>query len=254
MAFGNIKKLGRRAKETANNVIRRVGLLQLSVIALALVLLGGAFFLKGMMVQQVFAGSRQTEPYRTGDGSTGKIAITCNVAWGEEYLPQMLDILKEKDVYITFVILGEWAETHKEELKTIAQAGHELGNHGYYHVNHSELSADRVKKEITRTADLIKEVTGITPTVFSPPSGDCDKESVQAAIDAGQKVILWSIDTIDWRRDGKANILKRVFRDPKAGDIILMHPTKDTVEALPEIIDGLKERGLKPCPVGQILP
>lgn len=253
MAFGRIKKLGRRAKAAGNELFRRAGTLRLTVLALAFVLIGGSFLMREVVVQQVFASS-QTEPYRTGDGSTGKIAITCNVAWGEEFLPQMLDILKEKDVLITFVILGEWAQTHKEELKTIALAGHELGNHGYYHVNHSSLSADRVKSEITRTADLIQEVTGITPTIFSPPSGDCDKESVSAAVEAGQKVILWSVDTIDWRRDGKQNILKRVFRDPKAGDIILMHPTKDTVEALPEIIDGLKERGLTPCPVGQILP
>ncbi|MGI6150406.1 MAG: polysaccharide deacetylase family protein [Christensenellales bacterium] len=253
MAFERIKKLGKRANEAGVELGQRMGVLRLTVLALALVLFSGALLLRGVVAQQAFA-SRQAEPYRTGDSSQGKIAITCNVAWGEEFLPEMLDILKEKNVLITFVILGEWAETHREELKTIALARHELGNHGYYHVNHSQISADRVKQEITRTANLIKEITGITPTIFSPPSGDCDKESVNAAIDAGQKVILWSVDTIDWRRDGKSNILKRVFRDPKAGDIILMHPTKDTVEALPEIIDGLVERGLKPCPVGEILP
>lgn len=253
MAVSNIKKLGEGAKRAANAAYRRIGPLPLTVLALAVVLLAGAFFMRDVVAKQVFA-ERQTVPYRTGDGATGRIAITCNVAWGEEHLPQMLEILKEKDVLITFVILGEWAETHREELKAIALAGHELGNHGYYHVNHSGLPAELVKQEIARTADLIKEVTGITPNVFSPPAGDCDAESVQAAVEAGQKVILWSIDTIDWRRDGKMNILKRVFRDPKAGDIILMHPTKDTVEALPEIIDGLRERGLAPCPVGQILP
>ncbi len=253
MAFGRIKKIGKRAKNAGIKLGERMGVLRLSVLALAAVLVFGALLLKGVMAEQAFA-SLQDGPYRTGDSSEGKIAITCNVAWGEEFLPEMLEILKEKNVTITFVILGEWAETRRAELKTIAQAGHELGNHGYYHVNHSGLSAERVKQEITRTAELIKETTGITPTIFSPPSGDCDEESVNAAKEAGQTVILWSIDTIDWRRDGKDAILKRVFRDPKAGDIILMHPTRDTVAALPEIIDGLVARGLTPCPAGEILP
>jgi len=226
---------------------------RLSVIIMAVVLVAGAFLLKSVVAAPAFS-AQQGDPLRTGDDTGGKIAITCNVAWGEEYLPEMLEILKEKNVRITFMILGEWAETHQEELKAIADAGHEIGNHGYYHVNQSGLSAEGVKEDITKSADLIESITGTRPVIFEPPSGDYDEESLSAARELGQTVILWSIDTIDWRRDGTDAILKRVFRDPKAGDIILMHPTKYTVEALPEIIDGLIERGLTPCAAGDILP
>ena len=253
MVFERIKKIGKKAKNTSAQLVERIGMARITVLSLAVVLILGALILRGVNSVQVFA-NKQSEPYRTGDSSQGKIALTCNVAWGEEFLPAMLDILNEKNVKITFVILGEWAETHQEELKAISDAGHELGNHGYYHVNHSEISKERVQEEITRTANLIGDITGKVPTIFAPPSGDCDDESVQAAIDIGQTVILWSVDTIDWRRDGKDAILNRVLRDPKAGDIILMHPTKYTVDALPEMIDGLVERGLTPCTVGEILP
>ena len=60
-------------------------------------------------------------------------------------------------------------------------------------------------------------------------------------------------DTIDWRRDGAQAILDRVFRDPQAGDMILMHPVKETAEVLGEIIDGLRERGLEPCRVSDVV-
>ena len=165
----------------------------------------------------------------------------------------MLETLHEKDVTITFNILGQWAEVRPEYLKMIVDAGHELGNHGYYHKNHSELTAQQVQQEITSSADLIEELTGIRPVIFAPPSGDCDTESVMAAQELGCTVVLWSIDTIDWRRDGKEAILERVFRDPKAGDMILMHPVKETAESLGEIIDGLRERGLEPCKVSDII-
>ena len=193
------------------------------------------------------------DPYRTGNSDENKIALTCNVAWGEEFLPEMLEILDEKGVKITFNILGEWAEKCPEDLKRIAAAGHELGNHGYYHVNHSTLDEDRIIKEIRDTNALIYSLTGIEPLIFAPPAGDYSDDSVKAAVNADMTVVLWSVDTIDWRREGKEKILERVFRDPQAGDIILMHPVEDTVQALPEIIDGLRERGLEPCPVGEIV-
>lgn len=199
------------------------------------------------------AVSASAEPYRTGNTDAGKIAITCNVAWGQEFLPEMLQILEEKDVKITFNILGEWAEGYPDDLRSIAEAGHELGNHGYYHVNHSEIDDARIVREIEDTNARIKSITGITPTIFAPPSGDYNERSAQTAADTGMKVILWSIDTIDWRREGRQIILDRVFKDPKAGDIILMHPTEYTVQALAEMIDGLRQRGLEPCTVSEIL-
>ena len=203
--------------------------------------------------QAAFSG-QPDEPYRTGDTQAGRIAIQCNVAWGTEFLPDILRILEKNNLHITFNILGEWAEKEPDALRAIAAAGHELGNHGYYHVMHSEIDAERCKREIESCSDLVEEITGIRPTIFAPPSGDYNESCTRTAQSLGYRSVLWSIDTIDWRREGKAAILRRVFRDPKAGDFILMHPVKDTVEALPEIISGLLERGLTPCTIGELLP
>lgn len=89
---------------------------------------------------------------------------------------------------------------------------------------HSEIDAERCKREIESCSDLVEEITGIRPTIFAPPSGDYNESCTRTAQSLGYRSVLWSIDTIDWRREGKAAILRRVFRDPKAGDFILMAP------------------------------
>lgn len=231
---------------------RRASSLSVAMAFTAAAFICGAALVSGAVPAPVNTQAA-AEPLRTGDRDSGKIAIQCNVAWGEEYLPEMLAVLEEKGVTITFNILGQWAEVRPESLQLIASAGHELGNHGYHHKNYSELSAEEVKEEITTSADLIEELTGVRPAIFAPPSGDYDEECVRAAQELGNTVVLWSVDTIDWRRDGAQAILDRVFRDPQAGDMILMHPVKETAEVLGEIIDGLRERGLEPCRVSDVV-
>jgi len=54
---------------------------------------------------------------------------------------------------------------------------------------------------------------------------------------------MWSIDTIDWRGDGVDSIINRVFKNPHNGAFVLMHPTEDTIKALPIIIQGLRQKG-----------
>ena len=225
----------------------------LSLLLCAALLVSGAVVLRQSAALPVFSG-QPDEPYRTGITTTGRIAIACNVAWGQETLPEMLQTLEEAGVTITFNILGEWADSHPDDLRRIAEAGHELGLHGYYHKNYSALSAAQVQEDISRADETVFRIVGMHTTLFTPPSGDYDEESLRAAQELGMVVYLWSIDTIDWRREGAEATLRRVFRDPKAGDIILMHPLPDTAKTLPEILSGLHERGLTVCPVGELLP
>ena len=199
------------------------------------------------------ASSLADRVYYNGDREGVRVSLMFNVYWGGEYLGGILDVLEEYGVYATFFIGGCWADDNAELVREIAERGHELGNHGYHHKNYSELSAEEVKEEITTSADLIEELTGVRPAIFAPPSGDYDEECVRAAQELGNTVVLWSVDTIDWRRDGAQAILDRVFRDPQAGDMILMHPVKETAEVLGEIIDGLRERGLEPCRVSDVV-
>jgi len=192
-------------------------------------------------------------PIYKGDETKPCVSFECNVVWGTEYVPQMLKILRDKKVKITFFIGGTWAKDNSELLKQMVEEGHEIGNHGYHHKMHSQIGVEENRREIVETEKIIHEITGIKTTLFAPPSGDFNETTLQVAEDLGYKTILWSIDTIDWKREGKDIILRRVFRNPHNGAFILMHPTQYTVEALPEMIEGLQARGFTIAPVGELL-
>lgn len=192
-------------------------------------------------------------PIYKGSENQSKVAFECNVVWGTEYVPQMLHIFKEKGVKVTFFIGGSWAKDNPELLMQMVDEGHELGNHGYHHKMHSKISREENKREILETEQIIQQTTGIRTRLFAPPSGDFNQDTIEVARSLGYKTILWSIDTIDWKREGRDIILKRVFRNPHNGAFILMHPTKYTVEALPEMIDGLRSRGYNIVTVGELL-
>lgn len=193
------------------------------------------------------------DPIYKGLEEEKKIAFACNVVWGEEYLPQMLKLFKENDIEITFFIGGQWAEKNEELLKEIHKDGHELGNHGYKHLYHSKLTPESNKQEITKAEEVIKRITGCKTVLFAPPYGDINDTVISSAETLGYKVIMWSIDTIDWNTKDYRKILQRLETKHHNGAIILMHPTRVTIEALPKMIENLNSYGYEITTVSEAL-
>ncbi len=193
------------------------------------------------------------EPIYKGLEDEKKIAFACNVVWGEEYLPQMLKLLKDNKIEITFFIGGQWAEKNEELLKTIHKDQHELGNHGYKHQYHSKLTPEANKQEIQRTEEIVKRITGFKTELFAPPYGDINDTVIASAEALGYKVIMWSIDTIDWNTRDYNKILQRLEKKHHNGAIVLMHPTKVTIEALPQMIENLKNQGYEITTVSDVI-
>ena len=144
----------------------------------------------------------------------------------------MLEIFKKNDIKITYFVTGKWAEKNKDILKMIYNDKHEIGNHGYSHVDYNKLSYNENKEGIVKAHNIIKEVLDIDSKYFAPPSGAYNDNTVKAAKDLGYELIMWSIDTIDWRKDStKDVIIKRVIPKIHNSAIVLMHPTEETVKA-----------------------
>jgi len=187
--------------------------------------------------------------YYNGDTTSKNISLMINVYWGTEYMDDMLTTLKDKNVKTTFFIGGTWAVMQEDMLKKIKEEGHELANHGYHHKDHNALSEQDNLNEISSTHKIVKGLTGDDMTLFAPPSGAYNKVTVSVAESLGYKTIMWTRDTIDWR-DHDANLIyKRAIKNAKGGDLILMHPTKETAEALPQIIDYFQQNGFNLVPV-----
>jgi probable sporulation protein (polysaccharide deacetylase family) len=194
-------------------------------------------------------------PYPIYKGNPHKpmVALMINVAWGEEYLPGMLDTLRKEHVHATFFFDGSWLSQHLETAKQIGEQGHELSNHAYSHKNMSRLSAAQARSEISKTETLLTNRLGVNNRWFAPPSGDFDDETVRIAAGEGLKTVLWTLDTLDWRNPGAATIIRKIGSRVEPGSLILMHPTASSSAALESMIRAIKSKGLALGTVSEVL-
>jgi peptidoglycan/xylan/chitin deacetylase (PgdA/CDA1 family) len=199
---------------------------------------------------QSTASIEESVVIRSGLPNSGKAVFSCNVDWGEEVIPDMLKVLKEYNVSITFFVSGKWAENHPDLLKEMYQAGHEIQSHGYGHKLCSQISVEAAKEEILKTEKVILDILGVKTNVFAPPSGDYDETTMELCQSLGYKMALWSVDTIDWREGSTAEvIINRVLKKNLNGAIILMHPKEETVKALPVLIEKIREKKIDIVPL-----
>ncbi len=193
------------------------------------------------------------EPYYHGESGKGRVAFAMNVDWGEEYLPQVLSVLDDAKVKITFFPTGRWCEKFPDIARSLADAGMEIGNHGLKHRSPNGMSYEENKADIEEAEEKITAATGQAPSLFAPASGEREEQVLRAAEDLGYQVILWSVDTIDWQKPTPEVIVERVTSKVADGDIVLMHPTENTVKALPTLIRALDEKGYTIVPVSELI-
>jgi len=212
------------------------------IIALALILVSFLTFQGGVV--GVFS-SNENLIYYNGNEKNNTVSLMFNVYMGNEYVEQILQVLEEKKVKATFFVGGIWVEKNNECFMNIYESGNEIASHGYWHKDHSKISDEQQANEILLTDDLVCTLTGLKMTLFAPPSGAFNKKTSKIAKELGYKTIMWSKDTIDWRDQDVDLIVKRATNKVKAGDLILMHPTKATADALGQIIDNILKQNLK---------
>lgn len=221
-------------------VVQKKNLLLISIAIILMIILG--FILLKNPTWEVF----KEEVIYKGTKEDNTVAFLCNIDWGNEYIPEMLKILEENKINITFSITGRWAAENSDIVKIIYNKNHEIANHGYQHVDHDKLNYKDNYDAINKANKILEGITNESPKYFGPPAGAFNEDTVKSAKDLGYTVIMWSVDTIDWRDDStKQLIYDRVTKDIKSSDIVLMHPTENTVRALPEIIQFLFENDYK---------
>jgi len=184
------------------------------------------------------------------------VALTFDISWGNNTPLPVIDILKNNGVKSTFFLSGPWVKQYPDIPKRIKEDGHEIGSHGYRHINLSNLSKAEIKDEMLKASNNIKEVTGIDANLIRTPNGDYNDQVIEAAHECNYEVIQWSTDSLDWMNPGVNNIIERVSKKVHPGDIILMHASdtcKQTTEALPVIIKNLKDQGYEFVTVSELL-
>jgi len=194
------------------------------------------------------------QPIYRGNPNKPGISFMVNVAWGNEYLDEMLNTLDKYQVKTTFFLDGSWVRRYPEWAKKIAERGHEIGNHAYSHPDMSKQGATQIRQQIGKTQAVIEKTLGIKPTLFAPPSGAYSQAVVDIATREFQmKTILWTADTVDWKRPPVADMLHRLQSKMGKGVLVLMHPTPTSAKGLEPLIKMAKQRNLTPMTVSELL-
>lgn len=189
------------------------------------------------------------------------IAMTFDDGPHPTLTPKLLDILKERHLHVTFFVLGQLVKEHPEIVQRAVAEGHEIGNHSWDHKALNRLGPDGLQHELVDTSAAIKEVTGKPVTLMRPPYGATNPRLSRAIEkDFGMKVILWSVDPLDWKDPGPKVVESRILNGwkesggAKSGAIILSHDIhKGTVEAMPDTLDTLLAKGFKFVTVSELL-
>jgi len=175
------------------------------------------------------------------------------VYWGTDEVYRILDVLQRYEAKATFFIGGCWADDNVDCLREIYASGHEIGNHGYFHKDHTKLSLVENQKEISDCNRFIELSLGVAPTLFAPPSGAYNDDMLTACKTLEMKTILWSRDTIDWRDKDASLIYTRATKNIQSGEFVLMHPMKATADALEDIIKYYYSKSLRLVTVSENL-
>jgi len=228
---------------------RRNLLLSAVVFALIFTFLGMSMF----YLDSVGVVSRVQEPVYQGNTGEKAVALTVNVDWGEEFIPDMLKEFKKQGARVTFFVTGTWARKNPAVLKTMSQAGHSIQNHGDKHLHFNQLSATQVQEQIRGAEKTIVEITGKKSRFFAPPYGEQNQQVVSTVSGLNYQLIMWSVDTVDWQRPAPEVITKRVMNRVHNDAIVLMHPTEPTLKALPALLKELKDEGYRMVPIEEIV-
>jgi cellulose synthase/poly-beta-1,6-N-acetylglucosamine synthase-like glycosyltransferase/spore germination protein YaaH/peptidoglycan/xylan/chitin deacetylase (PgdA/CDA1 family) len=217
------------------------------------------------------------EPYRVAryGSSSSAVAITFDDGPDPEWTPKILDVLKREKAPATFFLIGIQADKFSDLTSRVYAEGHEIGNHTFTHPDISNISRGYMRLELNLTERLFASRMGIRTILFRPPYSidqEPDTEDqvrpLEIVQDMGYTTIGNKIDPNDWRdnphhsaehitSDVMAHLPPCAPRDQRCGNIILLHDgggdRRETVRALPMIIEGLRARGHQIVPVYQLL-
>ncbi len=189
---------------------------------------------------------------RVVDPSRKMVAITLDDGPHGINTQKILDILDKHNARATFFMLGQNVNSNKEVVKDVYTRGNEIGIHTWSHPQLTKLSEESVKSEVKNTSDAIYNITGYRPTLVRPPYGAFNTTVRNALKD--YSLILWNIDSLDWKSRDENQIVPLVMNDVEDGDIILLHDIHSTtVPAVEKIVEDLDKQGYQMVTVSELL-
>jgi peptidoglycan/xylan/chitin deacetylase (PgdA/CDA1 family) len=199
-----------------------------------------------------------------GPGECDTVSLTFDAGADRGYAELILDILRDTEVKASFGMTGMWAQQNSDLVVRMVNEGHELINHTWRHgsftgisTNSRPMSVDVRASELERTEELLKGLTGqSTRPMFRPPYGDLNEGVLRDVSDQGYDyTIMWTVDSLGWNHLPTQGIIDRCLSRAAPGTIYIFHVGIESLDAiaLPAIIDGLRDRGLRAVKISEMI-
>ena len=209
----------------------------------------------------LFSPGRRLFPAITRVRADEAVALTFDDGPGRG-LDSFLGLLEEAKARATFFVVGEQVEHAPERLEEIVFRGHEIAVHCHRHRNHLRLTPAQVKEDMRRAKEIIEEATERPTRLFRPPYGVFNLASWMESSRLGWERVLWTRWGRDWEARATPGSITDTIGRPEAGDILLLHDSdryatpgswRNTLRALPAILERISEMNLLALPVGELL-
>ncbi len=183
------------------------------------------------------------------------IALTFDDGVDAVKTPLLLDLLAHYNLKASFFVIGKKIKGNELLLKRIVEEGHIIANHSYTHSYFYDFySTKKIIEDLRHTNTILKEITGLTPTLFRPPYGVTNPNIAKAVAQLQLTSIGWNVRSLDTVIKKTDNLLKRVTKRIQPGSILLFHDTgTNTLETVRAIILFAQENGYKIINLDQLL-
>ena len=208
---------------------------------------------KGVMgyIHALYLSAANPDPWFTaGEPGCKRVALIFNIGVGETPSQTVLDTLVAQDVAATMFAMGNWAETHRDYLIRLRDAGFTIGTHGYASTYLTNLPDDAIRADLKASVDAIASITGQPVATWATPYAAATDARVRRIVaEMGYMPVGWAVTAADFGKDATAQgVIDRVLPNVTDGAIVEFHldgpaTESSTAVALPVIIASLHDQG-----------
>lgn len=183
----------------------------------------------------------------------GKVGLSFDDGPFPGMTEQYLDVLEKYDTRATFFMIGQQVNLYPGLARKVVEQGSEIGSHTWRHDRLDQLETEQIFANLQSVAEYVYDTVGKEISLLRPPYGRHSEAVVTVAQELNQQLILWDVDPRDWEDPPPNEIVAKIMDQTKPGSIIVLHEGhKNTLQALPEIIQKLRERDLEPVPISEL--
>ena len=175
------------------------------------------------------------------------VCLTFDEGYENGYTPQILDVLKEKQVSAIFFVTYDFAKDNPDLIRRMIDEGHTVGNHTYRHYTMDEVSEEVAREEVMFLHDYIQKEYDYSMTLFRFPKGEFSEQALGIVNELGYKSVFWSFAYADWDTQNQVDETKAfttICESTHPGEILLLHAVSQTnADILPKVIDDIRQQG-----------